>query len=274
MRRVAGLTIVLVLLAGVGVASARPGHVARNADGRDGARTRVLSRRSRSIGLPWSGSLRNGVRAVETRYIRYATEYRDHDRFYGTWELVQLLERAAYRVSQRVGGARLSIGELSAAGGGEIAGHSSHENGRDADVAFYMLDAGLQPFEPYAFAAFDGDGRAGGANRGLRFDDRRNFELVARLVTDGDARVQHIFVSNPIRRRLLAVGRALGAPRVIQERLERVLMQPSGAHRHENHFHVRIYCAPADRPSCVDRAPFHSWYPGEPPIEPAPVASR
>jgi penicillin-insensitive murein endopeptidase len=272
MRRLAAWTVVLLLLAGVGVASARPGHVARNADGRSSERSVVLTRRSRSIGLPWAGALRQGVRAIETRYVRYTTEYRANDRFYGTWELVQLLERAAYRVHQRAPGARLSIGELSQAGGGEIVGHNSHENGRDADLAFYMLDARMRPIEPYAFAEFDGDGQGLGANRGLRFDDRRNFELVARLVTDGDARVQHIFVSNPIRRRLLATADALGAPRVIRERLERVLMQPSGPHRHANHFHVRIYCAPSDRPRCADRAPFHSWYPGERPFEP--LASR
>ncbi len=105
-----------------------------------------------------------------------------------------------------------------------------------------------------------------GANAGLRFDDRRNYELVAKLVTDGDARVQYIFVANTLKRRLLAEAERRHAPRVIVERMEQVLIQPAGGNPHRNHFHVRIYCPPADRPACQDRPPFHAWYPGRPPI--------
>jgi len=43
-----------------------------------------------------------------------------------------------------------------------------------------------------------------------------------------------------------------------------VMSQPRH-HPHRNHFHVRIYCNPHERPGCRDRAPFHSWYPGRPP---------
>ena len=46
----------------------------------------------------------------------------------------------------------------------------------------------------------------------LRFDDARNWELIGKLVADGDARVQHIFVSNALKRRLLREGRRRGAP--------------------------------------------------------------
>jgi len=250
------------------VASARtPGERHR------GPGARAIPRTSRSIGYPWRGTLRGGVRAAPNAFMRHTGEYVDGGAFHGTWELVQLLERAAYRVWRRAPGAKLSVGELSSPGGGEIAGHSSHENGRDVDIAFYMLDARGRPFEPYAFAEFDSAGRGRPPNQALRFDDTRNWELVAKLVADGDARVQFIFVGRAVRRRLLDAARRRGAPTILIERAERVLVQPAEGHPHRNHFHLRIYCPPSDRPSCEDRPPFHPWYPGGLPSAPALVVA-
>src|SRR5690606_16006049 len=106
-------------------------------------------------------------------YLRYTGEYAPGGNFYGTWELVQLLERAAYRVARRVPGAKLSVGELSREGGGLLAGHDSHQNGRDADIAFYMLDGRGRPYDPFGFADFGADGRGLPPNEGLVFDDTR-----------------------------------------------------------------------------------------------------
>ncbi|MGF1465732.1 MAG: penicillin-insensitive murein endopeptidase [Sandaracinaceae bacterium] len=221
-------------------------------------------RRSRSIGYPWEGSLRRAARLEESPRVRYLPEVREQDHFYGTWELEQLIERAAARVAGRIPGAPLTVGELSARRGGPIAGHRSHQNGRDADLAFYMLGP-RGPFAPFAFARFGGDGAGREPNEMLRFDDDRNWELVAKLVADGDARVQHIFVARPLRRRLLRTGSRRRAPAAVLRRAAAVLGQPGHGHRHANHFHVRIYCAPADRSVCTDRGPFHPWYPGRPP---------
>jgi penicillin-insensitive murein DD-endopeptidase len=232
-----------------------------------------IARKSRSIGLPFGGRLEHGVLIRETPFVRHTPEYARDGHFWGTWELVQLLHRAAHRVAQRMPGARLSVGELSKQTGGRIAGHHSHQNGRDVDIAFYMTDAAGRPFEPWAFAEFDRSGKGRGPNQMLRFDDARNWELIQRLVTDGDARVQYIFVSNALKERLLREGERRRTSPSILARARKTLMQPGGAHPHANHFHVRIYCSPANRPRCEDRAPFHAWYPGKPPIGSA-LASR
>jgi penicillin-insensitive murein endopeptidase len=264
MRRptVLGALIGTALLTPVAFASPAPrGRACGGGEERSAAGRRP---RSRSIGYPWDGRLEHGVRLCESRLVRYVTEYEERGNHWGTWQLVQLLERAAERVEQRLPGARLSVGEIAARGGGHIDGHRSHQNGRDADLGFYMTDARGRPYDAFAFAAFGPDGAGLGPNRMLRFDDARNWELVGKLVADGDARVQHIFVSRAIERRLLREGRRRNAPRVVLARAAEVMSQP-GHHPHRNHFHVRIYCNPRERPSCRDRGPFHSWYPGRPP---------
>ncbi|UJR81959.1 penicillin-insensitive murein endopeptidase [Sandaracinus amylolyticus] len=260
MRRSAAVLLAIAIALLATVARATPGD-------HDDPRPRRARRAtpSTSVGLPFRGRLRNGVLLRESEHVRYAGEYREGGRFYGTDELVQLIERSAARVSQRLPGARLSVGELSARQGGRVSGHRSHQNGRDVDIAFYMIDRDGRPYDPWGFAAFDRHGNGMPPNDALRFDDARNWELVARLVADPDARVQYVFVADTLRRRLLATARRRRAPASIVARAEQLLVQPSHGHPHRNHFHVRIYCPPADRPTCEDREPFHAWYPGTPP---------
>lgn len=220
-----------------------------------------VRRASRSIGFPFDGRLESGVLVRESTALRYTPEYAPHGNFYATAELAALLHRAAAHVARRRPGARLSIGEISGARGGRIAGHHSHQNGRDVDIAFYMLDGRGQPFAPWAFANFDDQGRGDGPNVGLRFDDVRNWELVSRLITDADARVQFVFVADGLKRRLLSEARRVHASPSVIARAERVLVQPAEGHPHRNHFHLRIYCGARSGSACRDRAPFHPWAP-------------
>lgn len=258
MRRLASLCALLSIAALASVATASP------CDGGQDREHGARAHRSRSVGWPWDGSLARATPLRESERVRYVTEYAERGNHFGTWQLVQLIERAAERVDQRLPGARLSVGELSAREGGHIDGHRSHQSGRDADLSFYMTDAEGRPFDPFAFASFDARGHGRGPNEMLRFDDARNWELIGKLVADGDARVQHIFVSNALKRRLLREGRRRGAPGVVLRRAAEVMSEPRH-HPHDNHFHVRIYCNPRERPGCRDRAPFHAWYPGRPP---------
>jgi penicillin-insensitive murein endopeptidase len=234
------------------------------AGGRGSSRTPRRAN-SASIGFAFRGRLRRAARLEESSLIRYAGEYRAGGNFYGTTELVTLIERAAAHVARRLPGARLSVGELSRQNGGAIAGHRSHQNGRDVDIAFYMRDAAGRPYDPFAFANFDRYGHGLPPNESLSFDDERNWELVARLVADADARVQYIFVADTLKQRLLRTARRRRAPARVIQRAEVVMVQPAHGHPHRNHFHVRIYCPPDDRPACEDREPFHPWYPGTPP---------
>jgi len=221
--------------------------------------------RSRSLGFAWQGQLMRPMRVHESEYIRYVGEYAAGGNFFGTWELVQLLERAARRVAFRLPGSKLQVGELSGPTGGRIEGHRSHQSGRDVDIGFYVTLADGAPVATYAFAEFDRRGRGLPPNQYLRFDDARNWEMIAKLLSDGEARVQFIFVSSALKHRLLAEAERRGAPSSIIERAKTVLAEPGHGHPHRNHFHVRIYCSPADRAVCKERGPFWPWYPGSPP---------
>lgn len=220
---------------------------------------------SRSCGLPWDGQLRGGVRLQPGPTLRYLPQYTANDRFYGTAELVGLLERAAQAVNAQWPNSVLSIGELSTQRGGRIEGHHSHRSGRDADLGFFVHDERGNFGAPLRFMAFDGPGIGTAGSRALHFDDARNWSLVASLLRDQGARLQYAFVSQPLRTRLLMEGRRRGETDAFLRAAAAVLVQPAVGHKHDNHFHIRIYCARDDRPQCMDSAPYWPWYDGAPP---------
>lgn len=234
--------------------------------------TLPTAQRSRSLNYPWDGQLERGYLVRESKLVRHLPENAASQRFYGTWQLAQLLERGAQRVALRWKGARLTIGELSSKKGGDIDGHSSHESGRDADVGFFMKKNG-QPFASESFIQFDANGRGLAPNGDVHFDTARNWELVSKLVNDYDARVQYIFVARGVRALLLREAAARKASPETIARASSVLVQPAHGNPHRSHFHVRIYCPPTDRPLCRDVAPYWPWYPGNPVIE-APAVSK
>lgn len=218
---------------------------------------------SQSNGLPWAGRLHHGVRLHETEVLRRLPRFSRSDNFFGTAELVSMLERAAQTVAQRWPGSQLTVGELSARSGGWIEGHHSHRNGRDADVAFYMRDERGRMGRFWRFVSFAHN--AFGSDRTLRFDDARNWAMVASMLQDSDARVQYMFVANPIRRRLLKAGRRAGASDDLLRAAAAVLIEPRQGNKHTDHFHIRIFCSRDDRPTCEDGMPYWPWYDGTPP---------
>jgi penicillin-insensitive murein DD-endopeptidase len=144
----------------------------------------------------------------------------------------------------------LLIGDLSRRRGGEIAAHSSHESGRDADVGFYFVDPRGTPVEITRFRAVDSQGRAIGERR-LTFDVARNWTLIQAWLTDPQVRVQHIFVAAPLRQRLLRHARERGVSLPLLHRAALALKQPRDGLLHDDHYHVRIACPPRQKSVCV-----------------------
>ena len=194
LRRIAGCLAVALVLAD-GAASAEP--------------------RSRSLGLPWAGSLAAGVR-LEAQGDHHFTwdsvrkrspsrEWRRH----GNARLVRTaLAVFAEYAAAHPGAARVGVGDLSRPHGGDFSaryggiGHASHQNGLDADVYYPRRDRLERP--PRVPSQID---------RPLAQD------LVDRFVAAGAAKV------------FIGPNTGLRGPPAVVEVLP--------AH-HDNHLHVRL----------------------------------
>ena len=82
------------------------------------------------------------------QYHRVLGVTRARGHLFATDELIEGLLRAARIVSQRKGGAKLVIGNLSRRKGGDISSSVSHNSGRDADVAFFTVRPDGTPTTP------------------------------------------------------------------------------------------------------------------------------
>lgn len=211
-----------------------------------------------SVGYPNRGVLRFGQRINDDRDL--TVKVGSQDSRHGTGELVRLIENAAHEVAFRYPRARLTVGDLSRPGGGRFRPHVSHQSGRDVDIGFYMLDRRSTPVNVHIFVRLNN--KAMGIQWGnlYKFDSARNWALIESLLSEPTTDVQHVFVANAIKRRLIAQAVKEGADPDVLMRAKRIITQPRHGAPHRSHFHVRVYCAGDDQPMCKDRPPFYSWH--------------
>jgi penicillin-insensitive murein endopeptidase len=225
-----------------------------------------------SVGKPSHGYLIDGVRLPD-RGEGFVTRevWRARDNRFGTDETIDLVMAVARRMRAQVDGVNLVVADLSGHGGGARAAfHRSHQSGRDVDLLYYMRDASGQPFEPDAMHAFNAGARATDGS-GLTIDIPRTWLLVKELITAPEATVQWVFIYAPIADRLIDHARQIGEPDAVIARARRTLRQPGDSARHDDHMHVRVYCAAADRSyGCVDIGPMELL--AERQSEPSPLA--
>lgn len=165
---------------------------------------------------------------------------------YGTDEIILAIIDASEYVDRVSPGAILWIGNIGRSGGGDIPWSVSHNSGRDADLAFYVTDPSGRPVAPPDLLHHADDGRSREYGGYYRFDTPRNWALVKALLLSPHAQMQHLFVSDGLRRLMLDHARAIGEPAALVEHAARVLRQPGAEIPHDDHLHVRVYCARAD----------------------------
>lgn len=188
----------------------------------------------------------------------------------GTDEMVAALLRAAEAVATRYPGAILPVGNLSRAGGGDIPWSISHNAGRDADIGFYLVDPDGRQVVPEDLVRLDGAGRAevtrpDGQAVPVRLDVPRTWWFVRSLLTDPAIEVQWLFVARPIREMLLQHAERRGEPAALVAKAAEALAQPRRALPHDDHLHVRIYCALDDLyEGCRDAGSDRSWHVARP----------
>jgi penicillin-insensitive murein endopeptidase len=223
-----------------------------------------------SVGTHAGGALIHGVALpAEGAGYRVPDPWRPRGRQYATEEVVRWLTGAFRQVDQSFPHSVAALGDLSAPGGGRSNEHKSHGSGRDVDVFFYAVDLAGRPFQsPRAMVRFAPDGRAKGWSPPvrdqkirdpipvIRFDAPRNWALVRALLSDPTVDVQWIFVHRALADLMLREGTSRADTPELVARAAALFHQPSDAQPHDDHMHVRVYCAPGDRAlGCIDRGP-------------------
>ena len=202
----------------------------------------------------------------------------------GTDELVTAIMRAAKRVAKEHPGGVLGVADLSLPGGGESTLHRSHQNGHDADLIWYALEETGRPAAPvdsmptYGKGLWSGPphetpGVTFGPCSRRRFDTRRNWALVRALLQDPAITVQFLFVHVRLKNALLDHARRIRENEDLIDLANAVLRQPGDSLPHDDHLHLRIYCAPSDRAlGCRDSGPLRFWRKPYKYMPPAPKA--
>ena len=118
-----------------------------------------------SVGTADHGYLHDAVRLAD-RGEGYQRLRPDEQTRYGTQSLIGAIERAAREVANAFpAGPPLRVGDLSSHQGGSHARHRTHRAGRDADLLFFVRDAGglsttadgWLPFDRFGFAILPGE---------------------------------------------------------------------------------------------------------------------
>lgn len=227
-----------------------------------------------SVGTHAGGRLIRGVELPTAGAgYRVPPPWQARGRQYGTEEVVRWLTAAFVDVDVRLPGSMASLGDISGLGGGQSREHRSHGSGRDIDIFFYAVDLNGTPFVPRrAMLHFAPDGSARGWSPPVRdqriddpipvvrFDARRNWALVRALLSDPTVEVQWIFIHRALADLMLREGLAPEDDPALVARAAALFHQPSDSLAHDDHMHVRVFCAPSDRfLGCVDRGPQRWW---------------
>lgn len=214
-----------------------------------------------SMGKPSNGYLVDAKRLPDSgEGFKTQAIWKARGNRYGTDELLDLITGVGRRMARQVSDVKLVVADLSSQGGGAAkAWHHSHQSGRDADLVYYMRGPDGKPWEADAMHVFGPDGKAKDGT-GISVDIPRTWLLVKALVTAPEARVQWVFMFEPIAAKLVEHATQIGEPEALIARARMTLKQPGDSARHDDHLHVRVYCADRDKPfGCVDIGPMEIY---------------
>ena len=211
-----------------------------------------------SIGTTSNGHLRDSsLLPLFGEFHHILPAHRERDTHYGTEELVSVILDAARHVGTIFPGSQAAIGNMARREGGDLRWSVSHNNGRDADIAFYFIDEAGEHVEVQDLVSTNRRGNA--RNLPLQFDVPRNWAFVEGLLTSDSAQIQWIFIYNPLKQLLLDYAREIGADDAIIALAEETLHQPGDSSPHNDHFHLRIYCSREDRlDGCINTGPLRN----------------
>lgn len=260
-KRFAASISVLVLVACIGAHTTDADAAPHGRRTRRAAATDALAG-SPTVGTCHEGSLPGGVELpARTSALQRLGVVKERGTGFGSPRLVAFVLRTAQRLSALAAHAStpLRVGNLSLQGGGDMKWSHSHAAGRDVDFPLFVLDSGGRSISPDAYIHFDDKGNGRYRRRRVHFDVERNWNLVATLLSDPSVDVAHLYLAEPLRRRVLDYAAAQSADNApLLARAREVLTEPSHAGRHDDHLHVRLLCSSQEIiGGCVDED--HRW---------------
>lgn len=214
-----------------------------------------------SVGTASEGYLLNGRElALEGGSWRFIPSVTTRKTNFATQQIIGAITRASEAVQERWPDAMMLVGNMSLEEGGDIVQSVSHNSGRDADVAFYVVDGDSESCAIEHFAMMDRNGRQVNCDATQRFDPERNWHFVRALLTDPGAQIQWIFISSPLRELLLEQAREEKVDDELYRKAAAVLHQPRDSSPHADHFHIRVFCSRDDLlEGCVNTGPIWDW---------------
>lgn len=196
-----------------------------------------------SIGLPWRGRLQSAAR------LGYGEGYvlRRPHRTYGTRTTVAHVESALAELRHKFPRLHtLAVGDLSAANGGRISEHRSHQSGRDIDLGLCFHERPRGYPEHFVVATEK------------TLNAAATWALISALAdtSELDGGLSMIFLDFNVQGMIYRWALAEG---IDQERLDRIFQYPHGrgsglgvvrhAPNHADHLHARFRCA-SDETGC------------------------
>lgn len=194
--------------------------------------------------IPLVGPNHRVLERTVDRHTRYTTD-----------EMKSLLLCVAERVRAAHPEHTLHLGNLSRHRGGDIPWSVSHNNGRDADLAFLVRRPDGVVLSPDHLYSFDRSLQAPGAPEPMVFDVAANWTMVKAVISCPGPKIQNLFIARWLRYPLIRYARAIREPRELVYRAASLLRQPRRASSHSDHLHLRIACPSDDvAEGCVDRS--------------------
>jgi penicillin-insensitive murein endopeptidase len=211
---------------------------------------KYLDKFSQAFGTPNAGHLQNPVDIYKFQLESNNPGFRvfnpKEKHYFGTSEMLSMIARIGKFSIEKVGYV-LSINDISDRDGGRLIisrkplkFHNSHQNGLDADIAYFFDDPEFR-----AKGNFVNVVRTSRAKKSWMAD--KQWELFKDLVSTN--MVDRIFTDNYIKGELCQNARRkseMGSGQGIAESTLKVLKHESG---HANHFHLRLKCSTA-QPRC------------------------
>jgi penicillin-insensitive murein endopeptidase len=206
---------------------------------------------NQAVGFPDKGSLRNATSILEVSKLFqdknfFSVAFPTRERFYGTYEMSQIIISMGQYLSKELNAFRLYVGNISAKKGGLLNPHKSHQIGMDVDIAYPAATAADAEKNNFPVVVQQST-RKMNANI---YSTKKTFELFKHAFKQTETPVDRIFVDKLIIQDLckyaIQNNEFKGKDKDLVEKVFQNIEHVDG---HGDHFHLRLKCTDA-HPAC------------------------